>query len=96
MTDFSSIFFDYLLLNRPIIFVSNFLKQYSKARGLLMSPYENIVPGQQVLNQKELQIILKNIDKDPYKERRNKLCTIFFEKDKNCCQSIYELTKRVN
>ena len=96
MTDFSSMFFDYLLLNRPIIFVSNFLKQYSKARGLLMSPYEKIVPGQQVLNQKELQIILKNIDKDPYKERRNKLCTIFFEKDKNCCQSIYELTKRVN
>ncbi len=30
MTDFSSIYFDYLHLNKPIVFVTNFLEQYEK------------------------------------------------------------------
>ncbi len=33
MTDFSSIYFDYLHLNKPLYFVTNCLAQYEQTRG---------------------------------------------------------------
>ncbi|WEV43209.1 CDP-glycerol glycerophosphotransferase family protein [Lactobacillus sp. ESL0684] len=54
MTDFSSIYFDYLHLDRPIIFLTNYLPQYEKVRGLLIGPYQQVVPGPCVNNQMEL------------------------------------------
>lgn len=40
MTDFSSIYFDYLHLDKPLIFITNYLAQYEKTRGFLLGPYE--------------------------------------------------------
>ncbi|MDF7669311.1 CDP-glycerol glycerophosphotransferase family protein [Lactobacillus sp. ESL0703] len=54
LTDFSSIYFDYLNLDKPEIFITNYLKQYEQTRGLLMGPYEEVVPGQCVNQQVEL------------------------------------------
>ncbi|RMC24881.1 MULTISPECIES: CDP-glycerol glycerophosphotransferase family protein [unclassified Lactobacillus] len=54
ITDFSSIYFDYLAFDRPIIFITNFLAQYQKKRGLLIGPYTEVVPGPCVKSQKEL------------------------------------------
>lgn len=68
ITDFSSVYFDYLSLNKPIIFITNYLKQYEKARGLLIGPYEQVVPGICVKNQEELQTALG--DPDNYHSQR--------------------------
>lgn len=54
ITDYSSIYFDYLTLDKPIIFVTNYLKQYEQKRGLLIGPYEEVVPGICVKTQMEL------------------------------------------
>lgn len=70
MTDFSSIYFDYLHLNKPIIFVTNFLKQYEKTRGLLLGPYEEITPGICVNSQSEFVQNLDNLDNQQIKNRR--------------------------
>lgn len=70
MTDFSSIYFDYLHLNKPIIFLTNFLSQYEKTRGLLMGPYFDVVPGARADNQKQLLPLLANIEHDSYQEKR--------------------------
>lgn len=70
MTDFSSIYFDYLHLNKPIIFVTNFLKQYEKTRGLLLGPYEEITPGICVNSQSELVQNLDSLDNQQIKNRR--------------------------
>lgn len=70
LTDFSSIYFDYLELNKPIIFVTNFLKQYEKTRGLLMGPYEEITPGICVNSQKELLANLDQLDNQQIRNRR--------------------------
>lgn len=70
MTDFSSIYFDYLHLNKPIVFVTNFLKQYEKTRGLLMGPYEEITPGICINSQKEFIQNLDSLDNQQIRNRR--------------------------
>lgn len=70
VTDFSSIYFDYLHLNKPIIFLTNFLKQYQQVRGLLMGPYQEIVPGVQVKNQRELLAAMADLAQDPAAAKR--------------------------
>ncbi|QNQ83201.1 CDP-glycerol--glycerophosphate glycerophosphotransferase [Lactobacillus sp. PV037] len=64
LTDFSSIYFDYLHLNKPIIFVTNFLEKYEEVRGLLISPYQKITPGPCVNNQAELVECLATLSPD--------------------------------
>lgn len=70
LTDFSSIYFDYLRLNKPIVFITNFLAQYQKTRGLLMGPYPKIVPGPCVSSQKELLSRLPHLDEAKWQQRR--------------------------
>lgn len=70
MTDFSSIYFDYLHLNKPIVFVTNFLGQYEKTRGLLMGPYSEITPGINVNSQRELVAKLDQLDNQQLVNRR--------------------------
>ena len=62
ITDFSSIYFDYLHLSKPIIFITNYLKQYEKTRGLLMGTYEEITPGICVKSEDDLIKILPELD----------------------------------
>lgn len=70
ITDFSSIYFDYLTLNKPIVFITNFLKQYEKTRGLLMGPYREIIPGIAVDSQQELLSKLPQLDNQQIRNRR--------------------------
>ena len=70
MTDFSSIYFDYLHLNKPIVFVTNFLEQYEKTRGLLMGPYAEITPGICVNSEDELIRNLDQLDNQQIANRR--------------------------
>ena len=53
VTDYSSIFFEYLLLERPILSYVPDLEQYEAERGMFL-PYEETAPGPYVYNQDEL------------------------------------------
>lgn len=55
ITDYSSIYFDYLLLNRPIIFYPLDLESYNEQRGFLLEPYDFWTPGAKCYNQIELE-----------------------------------------
>ncbi|NSW90067.1 MAG: CDP-glycerol glycerophosphotransferase family protein [Firmicutes bacterium] len=55
ITDYSSIYFDFLLLDRPIIFTPVDLIEYRKNRGFLLEPYEDWTPGPKCLRQVELE-----------------------------------------
>lgn len=65
ITDYSSIYLDYLLLNRPIIFTPYDLKEYQNYRGFLFD-YETHTPGSKVFTQQdflaELMVISSNLD----------------------------------
>lgn len=47
ITDYSSIYLDYLALNRPIIFIPYDMKEYEVRRGLMFD-YEEVTPGPKV------------------------------------------------
>ncbi|WP_311531244.1 CDP-glycerol glycerophosphotransferase family protein [uncultured Anaerococcus sp.] len=45
ITDYSSVYFDYLLLQKPIIFTNNDIDDYKENRGLNFNNLEDIMPG---------------------------------------------------
>ena len=71
MTDFSSIYFDYLKLDRPILFMTNHLKQYEQVRGLLFGPYKEVTPGFKVNSQHELIARLDQLDSPEMQAQRH-------------------------
>lgn len=82
ITDYSSIFSDFLKLNRPIIFLVYDLEKYKKEAGLF-EDFDTLAPGVKVFDNdgliKELEKILNG--QDEYKDKRNKVRNIFYKYD---------------
>ncbi|MCK6075672.1 CDP-glycerol glycerophosphotransferase family protein [Paenibacillus silvae] len=92
ITDYSSVYIDYLLLNRPIIFTPVDLEEYKENRGLLFEPYDFWTPGPKVYTQPDLQNAIERyiVDKDYYGEERNTLLNLFhFYKDDQSSNRIW-------
>lgn len=87
ITDYSSIYIDYLLLNRPCVFIPYDLEDYEQDRGLLLD-YDLWAPGDKVSTYHEFITSLKRIidGKDIYKDRRTEICNQLhhFNDDKSC------------
>lgn len=72
ITDYSSIYFDYLLLERPIVFAVPDLSSYDENRGFLVGPLSFWMPGSICSNYEQLiKTIRRNLDEDPYKKNRD-------------------------
>jgi len=75
ITDYSSIFTDFLLLNKPIIFYPFDLETYRKEEGLYFEDYEAATPGTKIYSAEELIPALEqNIAGDPYQAERDTVC----------------------
>ena len=61
ITDYSSVLFDYSLLDKPILFFAYDLEAYYDERGFYY-PYESFVPGPIVRNTRELVEQIKQAD----------------------------------
>lgn len=71
ITDYSSVYFDYLLMDKPMLFLSNDLEEYRKNRGFLLEPLEMWRPGISVGNYEELTSELSKLfELETYKEER--------------------------
>ncbi len=72
ITDYSSVFFDFLLLNRPVIFTPFDISDYLAKDREFYEDYERFVPGPQCENWKEVMENLSDLmkGKDVYKEQR--------------------------
>lgn len=78
LTDYSSIYFDYLLLDKPIIFLNNDIDAYRKSRGIMLEPYDFWTPGYKVNNQNDLiESIEKSFKDDVYSSKREEIKNIF-------------------
>lgn len=71
ITDYSSIFFDFLVTDKPIIFYAWDKDLYEEERGLYLS--ENQLPGPIAENLEELISMISNINTLDYKEKYGKL-----------------------
>ncbi len=79
ITDYSSIYFDYLLLNRPIIFSAFDKNEYeNKDKGFYLN-YDDVTPGKKCINWIEVFDEISDIlsGKDYYKEARKKINILF-------------------
>ena len=74
ITDYSSVFYDYLLTMRPIIFFAEDLERYTNVRDFYYD-YESFIPGPLVRSGDELINILKNSAKwdSKLREKRKKI-----------------------
>ncbi|MFP7170863.1 CDP-glycerol glycerophosphotransferase family protein [Terribacillus sp. 7520-G] len=65
ITDYSSIYFDYLLLDKPIIYTPVDLHSYQQNRGFILDSYTNWTPGPKVTTQEGLQDALATFIENP-------------------------------
>lgn len=80
ITDYSSILYDFMILNRPLMFFPYDYEEYEKKVGFAVD-YSVITPGYKPKTFKELKESLLDMKfKDSYKEQRenvNKICNTF-------------------
>ncbi|WP_440894788.1 CDP-glycerol glycerophosphotransferase family protein [Amphibacillus sp. Q70] len=81
ITDYSSVYFDFLLLDRPIIFFTPDIDRYKVDRGFLLNPIEFWMPGEIVYTIEELQQEMLNslFTVDKFVEQRRTLKKIFHQ-----------------
>ncbi|WP_455240475.1 CDP-glycerol glycerophosphotransferase family protein [Methanothermobacter tenebrarum] len=94
ITDYSSVYFDFLLLDKPIIFVVPDLDEYRKRRGFVLEPFEFWTPGPKVKNFEEFLKELEKCIKNPEyysKERKTINNLVNYYKDDKSSERIYKL-----
>ena len=74
ITDYSSIMFDYMLLDRPIGYFINDLEEYKEKRGFLVEDIDSYMIGKKMKSKEDFNDFLEEIinGKDQYKKEREK------------------------
>lgn len=89
ITDYSSIYIDYLLLERPLLFLPYDLEEYATKRGMNFS-YHEVTPGPKPDTMDafmdELDTLLQ--DSSYFKEERHKVNLFFNQIQEPCCDKI--------
>lgn len=94
MTDYSSIYVDYLALNRPIAFLPYDREQYDKERGLAIDFDNNLdTPGPKLKNVDDLIDYMKDVEShDSYKNFRDLSRKQFYKYlDGDSCKRVWNL-----
>jgi len=75
MTDYSSIYCDFLLLDRPLIFLPYDLEEYKMKRGFMVDDYDKWSPGPKPKTFEEFLKVLKDLaeGKDEFKAERKRV-----------------------
>ena len=91
ITDYTTTVYDFLYLNRPIIYYFYDLQQYRATRGFFIEPIESVCAGHITKNLNELQSAIKDIyaGLDPWAQKRKFLQEIFIKDlDGDSCKRI--------
>jgi len=92
ITDYSAIFIDFLLLNRPIIFAPFDLEEYTRTTDELYYNYNEVTPGPKSKNWDEvIKFMYESINEpEKYKKQRETVNTLFnFYKDGKSSERVY-------
>lgn len=93
ITDYSSVYIDYLLLKRPIGFVIDDIQEYRNSRGFIIEPVEKYMPGMKISSFDELKKWLNAIDKgDGFEAERERMSDLFHVyKDNKSTERVLDL-----
>lgn len=94
ITDYSSIYIDYLILNRPMIFLPYDKEKYLQGRGMNFE-YDKVTPGVKPESLREFMDRIHETfsGKDPYFAERQRCNDFFNEVRQPCMQKICEEVK---
>jgi CDP-glycerol glycerophosphotransferase len=97
ITDYSSICFDYLLLNKPMIFLPYDYDQYNKDNGFTV-PYNEFTPGYKPKTMKDFISVISECfnNKDKYRDERNRINAICNAIQKENCENIVKVLYDMN
>ena len=78
IADYSSVYLQFLLLNRPIAFAIPDYDEYSKKRGFVFDDAKRFMPGEKLQKKEELYEVFAEWSKgiDRYKDERVKVCNL--------------------
>ena len=96
IADFTSIYYDYLLSDKPILFYVPDLDEYLAQCREFYEPHQNQAPGAYTKNEDEMFEALEDIlnGNDKYKNDRKRLRDLTYKyQDGNNCKRIYEFIK---
>lgn len=73
LTDYSTVYYDYLLMNKPIGLVINDLEEYSKKIGFALGEYKDFMKGSYIENMNDFDVFIENLHKgiDPDEKGRD-------------------------
>lgn len=93
ITDYSSIYFDYLLLDKPIAFSCSNADDYKEKRGFVVDDISRLMPGYHIINSDEFLAFLQDVSsgQDAFKKQREE-CRSFCNSFENIsgCKRILE------
>jgi CDP-glycerol glycerophosphotransferase len=99
ISDYSSVYMDFLLLDRPILFLTYDLDEYLKQERDFYFPYDELTPGRKCRDQVELHAGLERCltGDDGYRTQRQALCRKTFKyADGKASQRVWQLIKLRN
>ncbi len=92
LTDFSSIYIDYLLLQKPIGFVFSDFEEYVNTRGFIFEDLQDLMPGEIISTPAELVLFLETVfvkKTDNYKAQRRDLKKTFHNVESDFSKGVY-------
>lgn len=93
ITDYSSIAFDYLLLDRPIVYLLPDYEEYKNSKGFVFNNIDYYMPGKKAFNFEEMLSALKSACDNPQEytvARQNVIMQRFDYTDGNSAKRCYE------
>ena len=93
ITDYSSIYIDYMLLDKPLIFLPYDLEKYRQEHGFTL-PYEEVTPGAKPKTMEAFMTELRReLAEDSRKEERRRVCERFHQNAYPCCEAICQAVR---
>jgi CDP-glycerol glycerophosphotransferase len=92
LTDFSSIYIDYLLLDKPIAFLVSDFNQYSNSRGFVFEKPIAYMPGEIIKQKEDLIPFLQDVfvkKQDLFKDKRVNIRNVFHEPKTNFSENVF-------
>jgi len=93
ITDYSGAYFDYLILNKPIIFAPFDLNEYVAQSRELYYDYDSVTPGPKAKNWDDMLVLIKEaiIQPEKYEHKRMEINKIFNDfSDNHNSKRVYE------
>lgn len=96
ITDYSSIYIDFLLLNKPLLFLPYDKDEYLSKRGFNFE-YDEVTPGYKPIDMKDFLMSIKTIFNgvDEFENDRQRINKYFNEVNSVCSQNICEHIKQI-